>query len=200
MSWERDNEWERYWWGNCSNTYGEEMKQLLYANRMGLKTFHDGKSPFNFDMQGQSIVDIGGGPVSLLLKCCGLSRGVVVDPCDYPDWVAKRYMQANIQVIKEKAEAWEPDAVYDEAWVYNVLQHTEAPSQVLLTASRAARLLRVFEWIDTDVTLGHPHAFTAEMLDTWLGGQGKIEGLTGEATCVGTCYYGIFKGNHYEAV
>jgi len=67
--WQQAQEWEFGWWGNCVNTYGEETKQLLYAARMGLTAFHDGKSPFNFDLGGASVLDIGGGPSSLLLKC-----------------------------------------------------------------------------------------------------------------------------------
>src|SRR4030042_2483273 len=120
MSWQEATEWERNWWGNCANTLGEEMKQLLYAEKMGLKMFHDGKSPFNIDMKGASVIDIGGGPCSLLLKCHNV-RGTVVDPCNYPKWVYLRYDKARIQVVINKAEEYHGGAV-DEIWIYNCLQ------------------------------------------------------------------------------
>ena len=78
--WQEAQRWELGWWGDCTNTYGEEEKQLLYASRMGLKSFHNGKSPYNFDLDGMSILDIGGGPVSLLLKCINFRKAKVVDP------------------------------------------------------------------------------------------------------------------------
>jgi len=34
MSWQKAQRWEKDWWGNCTNTFGEETKQLLYANRI----------------------------------------------------------------------------------------------------------------------------------------------------------------------
>ncbi|MHC4464472.1 MAG: hypothetical protein ACYS30_24030, partial [Planctomycetota bacterium] len=60
MPWSEVQEWETSWWGKCINTYGEETKQLLYADRMGLQMFHDGKSPFNIDVKGANVLDIGG--------------------------------------------------------------------------------------------------------------------------------------------
>ena len=66
MSWKDDQEWEKNWWGNCTNTYGEEQKQLLYASRMGLSTFHDGRSPYNLSVSGK-VLDIG---VEGPCQCC----------------------------------------------------------------------------------------------------------------------------------
>ena len=95
-AWRRAQAWERDWWGDCLNTYSEEEKQLVYANRMGLVAFHDGKSPYNFDLGGMSVLDIGGGPCSLLLKCVNF-RGKVIDPLCFPDWVLARYELAGIE-------------------------------------------------------------------------------------------------------
>jgi len=191
--WNEAQTWEKDWWSTCQNTYGEEMKQLLYAQKIGLKTFHDGKSPFNFDLQGESVLDVGGGPVSLLLKCYNV-KGTVLDPCDYPAWIAHRYQLAEIAVLKQKAEDVVVNQVYDEVWIYNVLQHTEDPQRVIQNMRAVAKLIRLFEWIGTDITPGHPHTFTREQLDAWLGGEGKVERLSSESTCIGTCYYGIFEG------
>ena len=192
--WAKATEWERQWWAHCANTFGEEFKQLLYARKMGLKTFHDGKSPFNFDLEGKSVVDIGGGPCSLLLKCRNV-RGVVVDPCRYPAWVYGRYIEAGIKINSIPAEQLEIQGI-DEAWIYNCLQHTQDPKEICRRARQAAKIIRVFEWIDTGTSEGHLHNLTEALLNEWLGGEGKVERVN-ENTAAGLAYYGIFRGANY---
>lgn len=196
--WNDDQKWEASWWANCANTYGEETKQLLYAEKMGLRFFHDGKSPYNLDMHGACVVDLGGGPCSLLLKCHHVA-GTVVDPCLYPDWVLERYWSADISFMQQPAETFDRGD-YDEAWIYNVLQHVQDPARVIATARRAAKVIRLFEWIDTYVAPGHPHVLTEDKLNAWLGGEGKNEQLSGQNTCTGRCYYGVFLGEGYAAL
>ncbi len=194
MNWNKDNKWEKDWWGNCQNTFGEEMKQMLYANRMGLKTFHDGKSPYNFTVDGR-ILDIGGGPCSILLKCPN-AKGKVADPCDYPKWVKDRYKLAKIEYEKTKGEDLS-EKRYDEVWIYNVLQHTENPEKIIKNVLKIGKIIRLFEWINTGTSEGHPHELTEKLLNKWLNGKGKVEQLKGQNTCFGKCYYGIFKGKKY---
>lgn len=200
MSSEHDQEFERGWWGNCANTLGEELKQLSYAKRMGIKFFHNGKSPYYIDAQGKRIIDIGGGPVSLLLKCENLGWGTIVDPCDYPEWVAERYKAAKIYVIKQNAEdipAGDGRTHADEVWIYNCLQHVIDPEKIIQNARQMSKLIRIFEWIDNGVSEGHPHDLTEKALNIWLGGTGKTEWID-ENTAKGHCFYGVFKGNNYD--
>lgn len=193
MDWNKAQEWERDWWNTCANTYGEETKQLLYANRMGLRAFHDGKSPYNFNLDGASVLDIGGGPCSLLLKCVNFT-GAVLDPLLFPDWVMRRYHDAGISVFLERGEHmnWLPEFHFDECWLYNVLQHTEDPALVLKNARQAGKLIRIFEWIGTTTNEGHPHTLTEAWLNEQLKGEGKVEQLTGQNECFGRCFYGVF--------
>lgn len=188
--WEKAQEWEREWWGTCQNSYGEEEKQLLYADRMGLTPFHDGKSPYNFDLGGVSVLDIGGGPTSLLLKCVNC-RGKVIDPLDFPDWVLARYEHTGIEFERKRAEDMH-EVGWQEVWLYNVLQHVEDPMLVIANAKRAAKLLRIFEWIDTPTNVGHLHTLTEQWLNEQLAGEGKVEEFHGQANCWGRAYYGIF--------
>jgi len=196
--WKLESEWEKDWHGGCFNSYGEEEKQLLYFNRMGFKAFHNGKSPYNFDLGGESVVDIGGGPYSILLKCVNYSNATIFEPCDYPQWVADRYALAGIEYLKQKGEDIDTSQSYDLVLIYNCLQHTEDPHKIINNALAISKEVRIFEWINTAITKGHPHAFTKDQLDEWLGGNGKTEILKGQANCWGECYFGIFKGNHYE--
>lgn len=191
--WDTAQKWEGDWWSTCHNTLGEELKQMLYANRMGLKTFHDGKSPYNIDLEGKSVLDVGGGPVSLLLKCVNFELATVVDPLEFPNWVMARYALRGIEFSHKKGENLNAEG-WDEVWLYNVLQHTEDPVQIIKQVLRAGNLVRVFEWLDTAQNVGHPHSFTHEVLDSLLGGEGRVETLVGQANCYGKAYYGVFHG------
>jgi hypothetical protein len=196
MSWSEDQVFEKGWHGNCCNSLGEEMKQVRYAQLMGLMFFHNGKSPYNMDMRGKTVLDIGGGPVSLLLKCINV-RGTVVDPCDYPQWVKDRYQLAGIDYHQTKAEDFFEDCVFDECWVYNVLQHVDDVAKIVSNVKKNSKLIRIFEWVDTYVSKGHPNVLSKSLLDKLLGGDGKVIDLK-EPNLVGRCYCGVFKGDHYE--
>ena len=186
-------EWEQDWWGDCVNTFGEEAKQISYAYRMGLVNEpRDGRWPV-YDVQRRSVIDLGGGPVSMLLKTVNCSYATVVDPCPYPDWIEQRYHQAGVQTWRMEAEDFKGTGHrrYDECWIYNVLQHVVDPEQVLATARAQAKTLRIFEWIETETNIGHPHTLHADELNRWIGGVGKIENIN-ENGAVGLCYYGVF--------
>lgn len=196
MDWNNDNQWEKNWWGNCANTYWEESKQRVYAAKMGLKAeMGNGKFPV-YDLSGKSVLDIGGGPVSILLKCVNFSEATVIDPCDYPKWVKQRYDSCKINYLKLPGENFVP-WINDEVWIYNVLQHVQDPKAIIDNARNSAKIIRIFEWIDTYVAPGHPHVLTEEKLNEWFGGDGHIEELN-ETGCHGRAYYGLFKGSNYE--
>ena len=194
--WEKSIEWEREWWGNFVNTYGEETKQFLYAQKMGLITAPTIKTPFRFELNGISVVDIGGGPCSLLLKCEGFKTAEVIDPLPIPVWVKARYLAADIQYTQLKGEDIGKTATnlerfkVDEVWIYNVLPHCESPKKIIENARKISKLIRIFEWIDTPVRKGHLSSVSAKELDEWLEGEGKVEQLIGIAH--GKAYYGVF--------
>ncbi len=191
--WHDATEFEKDWWDTCQNTYGEEEKQMTYAQKMGLRFSHNNKSPYNIDVKNKSILDIGGGPSSLLLKTVNLNFGTVVDPCDYPNWVAERYITAGIDYMKMKAEkiTFEKLPIHSEVWIYNVLQHTEDPQLIITNARRLGLIIRIFEWIEQGVSPGHPQDLKEEKLNEWLHGEGKVE-ILDMPTLKGKAYYGIF--------
>jgi len=77
---------ESEYWGDCCNTYDEDQKHYVYAQYMGLD-----RQGYSFNVHGKSIIDIGGGPTSMLLKTTNLKKGLVVDPLLYPEWTYARY-------------------------------------------------------------------------------------------------------------
>lgn len=218
--WDQAQERARERWGTCQNTYNEETKQLLYANRMGLRYCPDAETPYRFDLRGVSVLDIGGGPCSLLLKCDRVGaeiqyrdiigictsdgcdcrtlpydRFVVVDPMPMPDWVRGRYTLAGIELIAIKAEDMCEEG-FDECWIYNVLRYTEDQEKVIENAKKAGKLIRIFEQINTPPSIGYFQTLTEEKLNRWLGGKGKVERFASwagrGASREITCYYGIF--------
>jgi hypothetical protein len=187
--WRRAQAFESAWWGSCVNTLGEELKQRTYARQMGLVEEARG-GHLVYDLGGRSVIDIGGGPASLLLKCMNPGRALVVEPMPLPEWVRLRYKAAGVRLVSVRGEDVSlAEAPFDEAWLYNVLQHVQDPALVVANARRAARLVRVFEWIDVPPHEGHPHTLRSDVLDAWLGGRGA----TGVVDAGGTrAYFGVF--------
>ena len=192
IDFKKEQEYEREWWGSCANTYGEETKQISYANRMNLLPRETSGYWPVYDGYNKTIIDIGGGPTSMLLKHQNLKQGIVVDPCDYPTWVAERYLEANIVYLKFTGET-DLKLKADEVWIYNCLQHTIDPEQIIKNAKSYAPVIRLFEWVGTGVVEGHPHDLKASDLNEWLEGKGKVEPIN-ENGCYGICYYGVFSG------
>jgi len=191
MSWAEDQKWEAAYWGDCRNTLIEELKQLSYFKRLGLKETGMSHWRFTFDMEGKSVADVGGGPASFLLKCINV-HGWVIDPNCYPEWVYKRYDAAGIRYMHQRGEAWvQQGSLFDEVWMYNVLQHVDDPELVMRNARRNGKLLRFFDWLDTPPHEGHPNTLTKELLDGWLGASGTTE-IIDENDARGFCYYGVF--------
>jgi hypothetical protein len=182
-------DFEAEFWGDCANTWHEEEKQFVYAQRMGLRAFWGGAHPPTYDLLGQQIIDIGGGPVSLLLKCVNFHHAVVADPGEWPEWVRARYAAHGVDLWLARGEDL-TGGPFDEAWIYNVLQHTHDPERVVANARKLARLVRIFEWIEVDPYPGHAHRLEQEALDEWLGAPGFVTDLA-ERGCVGRAYYGV---------
>lgn len=190
-NWNDDQEFERQWWSDCLNTFTEETKQLTYAYKMGLTVYSNaGKWPC-YNLENKNILDIGGGPTSLLLKCDNRGYTQVVDPCKYPKWVAERYKLGKIVYLQQRGEDISLDDQWDEVWIYNVLQHTENPELIIQNARQVAPLIRFFEWIDVPVSPGHPQELKEDNLNKWLDGVGTTEVLS-ENGCFGRSYYGVF--------
>ncbi len=181
---------ETAWWETCANTWHEEQKQLVAAARMGLQAQWGGAHPPTFDLQGRSVIDIGGGPVSLLLKCENAGRRVVADPGMWPSWVLARYEHVGIEYWRTNGEDID-GYTFDEAWIYNVLQHVHDPALVIARAQALASTIRIFEWIDIEPYEGHPRMLTEPLLDGVLGAKGFTAHLN-EAGAVGRAYYGVF--------
>ena len=176
---------EKDYWGDCCNTFDEDQKHYVYARLMGLQQTH-----YSFDVSNKSILDIGGGPTSMLLKTINLKSGKVVDPIEYPLWTRSRYLMKKIQIEVNPGENVR-DTGFDEVWIYNCMQHAIDPEKIIANAKKAAPVLRLFEWIDVPAHDGHPHELTEKNLNEWIGAKGMTTNLA-EHGCYGRAYHGVF--------
>jgi hypothetical protein len=191
-----DLEFEKEFWGTCVNTFEEDQKHYVYAKYLGLEQMH-----YNFNANNKTILDIGGGPTSMLLKCKNLKYGKVVDPIEYPTWTKDRYTSHNIEVIVDSGENVN-EKNWDEVWIYNCLQHVEDPNRIIQNALKAGKILRIFEWINLPPHPGHPHELTSSFFYNILKNVAKVK-ISGsvplaENGCYGTAFYGVFESLIYE--
>jgi 2-polyprenyl-3-methyl-5-hydroxy-6-metoxy-1,4-benzoquinol methylase len=116
------------------------------------------------DFNEQKILDVGCGPVSILQRSLhGPSRGV--DPLAVSEETLLRYRKSDVEFLNIKAEEMPVDKVFDEAWIYNCLQHTDSPDTILEKTARMAHTVRIFEWIDLGVCPGHPQNLTETLFE-----------------------------------
>lgn len=195
MSWEDHQKWELSWHSarnNCANSYAEETKQYDYAHRMGLDAYkYNLYGTIGWDFGDKTVLDVGGGPYSMLLKSKA-KRLVVLDPCEYPNWTKVRYQECGIEFIKQPAEEMEFPEPFDIVLCYNVLQHTKDPEEICRRMRKYSRIIHFFDWCEIGVAPGHPQNLHAGDLMKWLGGHAKVE-----PALRGFFFSGIFKGDHY---
>lgn len=183
--WLRDQDWERNSWGNDLNfNHGEAKKQLHYAKLLGIDLPHNAN--------GKSIIDFGCGPIGMLLRTSNFSRAVGLEPLNYGDDITKRYQEHGIDLLQIPIEDYDLKETFDEAWMYNVLEHVIDPVECLNKIKNVSRILRVFEWIDIPPSPGHPHTITKSMIidnlqlkdNEWKIVELNQEGLVGKAIVV----------------
>lgn len=204
--WNEAQKHEANYWGNClgMTTWGEFHKQTMYGREMGLfDTYGTGQG--ELDMRGKSVLDVGGGPVSMTLRCCNAGRLTVVDPCEWPASVVRRYSNYAIDFIHAPGEQLnECDLLcdkYDEVWLYNVLQHVQDPAQVVKNAlnrvSGDGGVLRIFEWLWIPADVCHPHVLTQVGILNWLSGcrivKVGLPRIKDECWSNATAFTGVFQ-------
>lgn len=194
---------EADYWGNCVNTIDEDLKHFLYAEAMGIPRV----GSYHLSIGGRKILDIGGGPSSMLLQVNDHGGSKVIDPIQWPAWVSDRYRSHNIELDTMCGEDIN-ETGWDEVWIYNCLQHTKDPELIIENAKKAAPVLRIFEWLNIPAHEGHPQELKKELLDKWIGSFGYtnyislgpyvdyIKGNFLAPNNIGKgalCYYGYFK-------
>lgn len=187
MAWKDEQHFELNWHNTYPFHYSEQVKQEVYAEKIGLDKDYSG-----MDLKGQKILDVGAGPVSMLLKYHNHKDSVVYDPLmdKFPEWVRMRYKDAKLTPIMGVGEDLKLTG-FDECWSYNVGQHVINAEQYFKSLKKTAKIVRIFEWIDMPPEVGHPHTLTEANLNKWLGGVGHSETIN-DRGAHGKCFYGVF--------
>jgi 2-polyprenyl-3-methyl-5-hydroxy-6-metoxy-1,4-benzoquinol methylase len=185
---------EAHFWGTCTQTFVEEQKQFFYATRMKLPFVDYPLS--SIDFHGKSVIDVGAGPTSILLKSKNYSKAVAVDPLMdiFPKWVIDRYNSVGIETISQGGEDIDTTQRFDIALLYNVLQHTIDPEIIAHKLLRIAKQVHVFEWIDVASDDLHPHILTEENLNKWFQTKGMVERVHEPYMFDADCWYTVAKG------
>lgn len=188
-TWDQHQTWEKNWHlknNNCANSYNEETKQYRYAHKMGLdKYITNNFGAHGWDFGNTTVIDIGGGPYSLLLKSKA-KRMVVLDPADYPNWTKVRYKECGVELIQQKAEDADFKEPFDIGLMYNLLQHVELPEEIIKRARQICKKIYFFDWLGIGGTEGHPNILNEKDLNEWFGSKGTVDG---------SAYFGIFQGD-----
>ena len=123
-TWEQANKSEINTWNAVLDDENKIYETDIFFSRhalvMGLPTYDDGRI--------HRVVDIGGGPLSGMLKYKGIA-GTVIDPILFDDKWIKRYSDKGIEYLQVTAEefieSFDSASIwkYDEIWIYNCLLH-----------------------------------------------------------------------------
>jgi hypothetical protein len=152
--WAEAQKFERNWWTVCTAEHPDEIRKNNIEARFMM---------VDRGLPGKSVIDIGCGPLSLLQRI-KVGTGTALDPCHYGD-LEKEYEKNGIRRLFKKGEDLsEADGTFDEAWIYNCLQHVLNPTQILENAMKVASMVRIFEWTHLDPYEGHLHKLTPEIL------------------------------------
>lgn len=151
--WKDAQAWEKNWWLNNPQMHPYEIaKGDAVAKFLQIG-----------DVSNKSVIDIGCGPFSLLQRHPA-RVAFALDPIDYQD-LEEAYHRLNIvRLIIPGEELTDHYGHFDEAWIYNCLQHVVDPTLILRNAIAVSDCVRLFEWINMPPCQGHPHMLTLPML------------------------------------
>lgn len=155
--WQDANEAEKRSWQAVLNSEEETRNTDLFSRHAPVMRL--------LEYTENTVVDIGGGPISLLLHFYNRPSCTVVDPIDFDKKWIDNYNTNKIVYVKSMAEDYLVNfcgSKFDEVWMYNCLQHVQDPIFILENLYKLAPVLRISEPCNTPVDLWHPHTFTPE--------------------------------------
>lgn len=162
QQWTESQKFEKSWWLTYESRHAYEIIKGDFIGRIMMldKGFPE-----------RTVIDIGSGPFSLLQRI-PVKRGTAVDPIYY-DGLEEGYKAKNIERIIMRGEDLDTlDDRFNEAWIYNCLQHVINPTRILKNAMILAPIVRIFEWINIPPYEGHLHMLTPALLEAPFIEQG----------------------------
>jgi len=185
-------EQELAFWSTYASHLCETDKQTYALEYMGIlpNQYQHQAQMYSYDLAGKSILEIGGGPVGVSLRCVN-GRRKVIEPLEYPDWIWSRYEYFGIEYERIGVEDMR-EGNWDEVWVLNVLQHVNDLDKAIQNIKKSAKALRIFEWLGVPTDAAHKFTLDRKYLDKAFGVVGNIIKVDQEYTYKCDAYHGCF--------
>lgn len=205
-AWKIANKDESIFWEIFSCEVDTLKHQEIYMDAMGIRQDYFYGPDNSLNMSGLNVLDVGGGPASILLRTNnnlpnrphdGLKHGVVIDPVIITEHQKMRYQFHDIQFIQDQAENideyFTEKGYFDECIMYNCLQHVEDPIAILDKITYLSKRIRIAEPLNVPTDHMHLHMFNEKYFDDYFS-QERFTCHDKTITKVGSCnhYVGLF--------
>jgi SAM-dependent methyltransferase len=191
QKWAEAQTFEKRWWLGAKQYHRQEIEKGDIVGRMML---------VDKGMEYKSVIDIGCGPFSLLQRV-PVKEGTALDPIFYNEYEVLYQCRGIKRLLKCGEDLSPEDGQFDEAWIYNCLQHVKDPVKIIENAMRVSSVVRIFEWTHIDPYEGHLHKLMPDMLSFPFKNQGwstlmDCQGFLNHSELNGNYYLGIFSKDH----
>lgn len=140
----------------------------------------------DYDLKGKCVAEVGPADFPALSYCQNIGASFIVEPMP-----SKHLYDFNIMVCNDMAEDVD-FSMCDEVWLFNVLQHTLKPGNIIENAKKA-KCVKFFEPINYGTDGAHLHNFTLDYFRLWFG---EVKHYPKNQTAVNfhqwECAYGIW--------
>jgi hypothetical protein len=147
-------------------------------------------------LKTKSILEIGPAFFASLLYL-QVSSATILEPLfdRFPKGIQDLYIEKNIEIEKTLAEYFDDYFKFDEIWLFNVLQHTLNPLEILNKLKNSGKTIRIFEPINTSCDIAHPHSLSVEHFRGIFGQDfGSVfNGGSYPNFHTSDCFYGVYK-------
>lgn len=113
------------------------------------------------DLKNKVVCEIGCADFPALHYCKNIGASFIIEPM--PSEILKTFGIRLETFLAENVDF----AGVDEVWLFNVLQHTMSPDEIIKNCKKA-KTIRFFEPINYGVDLCHLHNLTFEMFLNWF--------------------------------
>jgi len=204
-SWKNANIGESEYW-QIFTAEAETLKQQeQYMEALYIKHDYYHAPDTSLNMSNLKALDVGGGPVSILLRTnklrgnqhSGIDVGVVIDPLIITEHQKLRYKYYGLNFIQDQAENinkyFLEKGYFDECFIYNCLQHVENPLKILDRISFVSKKIRIAEPLYIPKDKLHIHTFDENYFNNYFTSD-KYQTEYLAIQQIGSCnhYVGIF--------
>ncbi len=191
--WKKAQIFEKKWWLTAKQYHRQEINKGDIVGRMML---------VDKSVSSKTVIDIGCGPFSLLQRI-PVKEGTALDPIYYNEYEVLYQCNGIKRLIKCGEDLSVSDGTFDEAWIYNCLQHVKDPVKIIENAMKISSTVRMFEWIGIPPYEGHLHELTVDLLSTPFKASGwntlvETTGFLNHSGLNGSYYMAIFSKNSSE--